>query len=133
VKPYFSKELRSLREPIPVSKFAKLCGVNRETIRIIESGSIPSNTLLEKWLLVSGLSLQDRPDILEDLIQQRSSRNKYVSETEELRKILIADTGFDKKAVIREITDLLMEVGKLTEDMRDGQEYRVAQVIKKHL
>ena len=133
MKPYFSKELRSLREPIPVSKFAKLCGVNRETIRIIESGSIPSNTLLEKWLLVSGLSLQDRPDILEDLIQQRSSRNKYVSETEELRKILIADTGFDKKAVIREITDLLMEVGKLTEDMRDGQEYRVAQVIKKHL
>ena len=90
---------------------------------------VPSNVTLIKWLGFRDLTLADRPDIVRGIIEKRHQENAWVRDTDELRRI-VAQEPLDVTGKIDEITNLIMEVSALDEQMRFGIEHRVRRVLE---
>ena len=132
--PLFSQELRSLRGTLSVSKMAELCNVSRETVRRIESGKLlPSNSVLRVWLAVADEDLQNRPDIVVNIISERNKRNVYVRETEELRNLVSSSTTKRVEHLTKQLMLLLSECELLPKDSEDWMYMRIHNVLEEHI
>ena len=131
--PLFSQQLRYIRGTLSVSKMAKLCNVSREAVRQIESGKLlPSNSVLRAWLAVADEAIQDRPDIIADVISERGKRNTYVRETEELKSLIAPTAAGRAEHLAGKLMRLLDECGLISRESEDWIRMRILNVLDEH-
>ena len=128
--PLYSVEMRKLRGALSIVKFARACGVSRETVRLVEKGKLrPSSDLLAKWLRQAGTTVEERPDIVSSLVLAKQ-KSRSAQELATLKTVNGGEASIDR--CLQEIMAIIKDGGYLPEEALVYKQHQIALVLKEH-